>query len=139
MTLGSILFSFQGRLNRQPFWLATLALIVVEAFDFAMMGVAAGSAGPDANPNPAAVILMLGCIALLFVCSWASLALSVKRMHDRNKSGWFVLISIVPLLNFWLFIESVLRGTVGPNRFGPDPLAAHEPTPRALSQEGQAG
>jgi uncharacterized membrane protein YhaH (DUF805 family) len=139
MGIGSILFSFQGRLNRRPFWLATLALFVIEALDFAMMEAAEGNAGPDSNPNPAAVIVMLGCFVLLILCAWAAWALAVKRMHDRNKSGWFVLICVVPVLNLWFLVETFLRGTAGPNRFGPDPLAAYDPAaPRSLSPEGTA-
>jgi uncharacterized membrane protein YhaH (DUF805 family) len=47
----------------------------------------------------------------------------VKRCHDRNRSGWFLLIGWLPIMNLWLFIElGFLAGTVGPNRFGlPEP------------------
>jgi uncharacterized membrane protein YhaH (DUF805 family) len=48
-----------------------------------------------------------------------------KRCHDRDRSGWFQLISLIPLIgSIWLLVEvGFLRGTPGPNRFGPDPLA----------------
>jgi uncharacterized membrane protein YhaH (DUF805 family) len=50
----------------------------------------------------------------------------VKRYHDRNKSGWWILIVFVPVIGgLWYFIEcGFLRGTPGPNTYGPDPLAA---------------
>ncbi len=42
----------------------------------------------------------------------------------RNRTGWFLLIGLIPLVSIWLVVElGFLRGTVGPNRFGPDPLA----------------
>jgi len=49
-------------------------------------------------------------------------AIYVKRLHDRNHSGWFALLLLVPLVNLWPAIEIMfLRGTRGPNRFGADP------------------
>jgi len=53
------------------------------------------------------------------------LAVSVRRLHDRDKSGWFILLYFIPLVGFIiLLIWYCTRGTVGPNRFGPDPLPA---------------
>jgi uncharacterized membrane protein YhaH (DUF805 family) len=47
----------------------------------------------------------------------------IKRSHDRDRSGWFILLFLVPLLNLWPLIELLfLRGTIGSNRFGPDPV-----------------
>lgn len=50
--------------------------------------------------------------------------MAIKRYHDRDKSGAWVLIQLVPFVGpFWYVIEAgCLRGTVGPNRYGPDPL-----------------
>jgi len=54
---------------------------------------------------------------------WIGLAVSVKRCHDRNRTGWFVLLSFIPILNIWYLIEvGFLKGTTGPNTYGPDPL-----------------
>ncbi|MDH5331954.1 MAG: DUF805 domain-containing protein, partial [Aquincola sp.] len=56
---------------------------------------------------------------------WPALALSVKRWHDRDKSGWWVLVALIPFIGWlWMLIENgVRRGTVGPNRYG-DPAAS---------------
>jgi len=54
-----------------------------------------------------------------------SLAMGVRRLHDTDRSGWWWLLSFIPLIGiivlivFWCF-----EGTRGPNRFGPDPLGA---------------
>ncbi|MAD39833.1 MAG: hypothetical protein CMO30_03750 [Tistrella sp.] len=55
---------------------------------------------------------------------WPSLAIGARRCHDRGRSGWFQLIMLIPLIGWiWLLVEiGFLRGTEGPNRFGPDPL-----------------
>ena len=53
------------------------------------------------------------------------LAVSIRRLHDRDKSGWWVLLAFIPLIGaIILLIWFIMRGTQGPNRFGPDPLQA---------------
>jgi uncharacterized membrane protein YhaH (DUF805 family) len=66
---------------------------------------------------------------------WPGLAVGVKRCHDRNRSGWFLLIGLIPIIGgIWLFIEiGLLRGTIGPNRFGPDPVSDGAPQPAAAT------
>ncbi len=45
-------------------------------------------------------------------------------MHDQNKSGWWILISLIPLIGgIWLLVLTWLEGTSGPNQYGPDPKA----------------
>jgi uncharacterized membrane protein YhaH (DUF805 family) len=55
---------------------------------------------------------------------WIGLVVTVRRLHDRNKSGRWVLVNLVPVVGWlWTLIEcGILRGTTGPNRFGQDPL-----------------
>ena len=67
-----------------------------------------------------------GLFALFFGLS--ALAVSVKRWHDRDKSGWWVLLNLLPVIGWlWALIDNgFLRGSVGPNRFGEDPLAADQ-------------
>ena len=70
---------------------------------------------------------VMGVVALLvlIVAFWISLAIAVKRWHDRGKSGWWVLIALVPVIGgFWYIIEcGFLKGTTGANAYGADPLA----------------
>ena len=51
-----------------------------------------------------------------------------KRWHDRDKSGWWALLNLIPVIGtLWILIEcGFLRGTYGGNRFGPDPLGPPE-------------
>ena len=70
------------------------------------------------EPILALILVLLVYVPLL----WINLALQVKRWHDRDRSGWMVLISFVPIVSIWALIEcGFLRGTVGPNQFGQDP------------------
>jgi uncharacterized membrane protein YhaH (DUF805 family) len=53
-----------------------------------------------------------------------SIALSIRRLHDRDKSGWWFLLAFIPLIGaLILLVWFALPGTAGNNRFGPDPLA----------------
>jgi uncharacterized membrane protein YhaH (DUF805 family) len=122
-----LLFGFQGRANRAKWWLVALAIFVVEMIVFAALFGGVAMSG-DPEQIRAAVMAPLALIVLVVfgvVATWVSLAVAVKRYHDRNKSGWWILIVFVPVIGgLWYFIEcGFLRGTPGPNSYGPDPLA----------------
>ena len=112
MTLSQLLFTFEGRIGRQAYWLGVVLMlaagIVASIIDWVVLG--------NSNGVLSAVVGLVSFVA--------SLAVSIKRWHDRDKSGWWVLIVFVPLIGWlWAIIENgFLPGTPGPNRFGPDPL-----------------
>jgi uncharacterized membrane protein YhaH (DUF805 family) len=121
-----ILFSFSGRIPRRIYWLWSIVstIVVVIALVAVMMvfGTPVDPENPSAEPglSPIGTILML----ILYVpLVWIGLALGVKRWHDRDKSGWWILIGMIPLVGaIWTFVEcGCLRGTVGPNNYGEDP------------------
>ena len=123
----NLLFGFQGRANRAKFWLVALAIFVVEAILFAVLGsnVAMSDDPQEAlarmGPVTSIVLLLFGILV-----TWVSIAVGIKRFHDRNKTGVWILIIFVPVIGgLWYLIEcGFLRGTVGPNDYGPDPLSA---------------
>jgi uncharacterized membrane protein YhaH (DUF805 family) len=123
----NLLFGFQGRANRAKFWLVALAIFVVEAILFAVLGsnVAMSDDPQEAlarmGPVTSIVLLLFGILV-----TWISIAVGIKRFHDRNKTGVWILIIFVPVIGgLWYLIEcGFLRGTVGPNDYGPDPLSA---------------
>jgi uncharacterized membrane protein YhaH (DUF805 family) len=98
---------------------------VVEAI---VLGATGGSAYLTAT-DPTMVMQSMsstGFIPLIIFIPllWIGLAVNVKRWHDRDKSGWWILINLVPVIGgLWSLIETgFLPGTRGSNRFGPDPL-----------------
>jgi uncharacterized membrane protein YhaH (DUF805 family) len=108
-----LLLSFDGRIPRSTFWLAFISSGgVLYATILAALLVLPRQGG----------IVLCGMV-LLPLLAWTSLALQVKRWHDRNKSGWWILVNIIPWIgNLWSFIElGCLRGTYGDNNYGPDP------------------
>ncbi len=118
MDITYLLFSFQGRIRRLHYWLtaigAGVAVAIIGGILVSMSGLATGHLNP---------IVALPLIVICAAEAWIGLALGVKRCHDRDKSGWFLLIGLIPLIGaVWLFIElGLLDGTPGPNRFGPSP------------------
>lgn len=117
MDYKAFLFSWDGRINRAKWWLGQLALFVLALIAYAIgFGIAIALELP-------ALGLLVGVLIFLPLL-FAGVCLSIKRFHDRDKSGWWVCIQFVPLIGvFWYLIEcGILSGTVGPNRYGPDPL-----------------
>jgi uncharacterized membrane protein YhaH (DUF805 family) len=113
--LGEFLFSAQGRVCRYQFWVRwALPVFVTFLVLSLILNVALDS------PLWATAALLIFELIIL----WPAIVIYVKRAHDRDRSGWFVLLFFVPILNFWPLIELLfVRGTVGANRFGPDPVA----------------
>lgn len=103
--------SLNGRISRKTYWLQYILPLAI--------GVSILQAIFEAAGLPL-VSLALGLLSMV-----ASLAGGVKRCHDRNRSGWFQLWALLPIIGWiWVFVELYcLRGTLGSNRFGADPLA----------------
>jgi uncharacterized membrane protein YhaH (DUF805 family) len=119
---------FQGRSGRREFWMFALFIFLVVFVLQILTGVlAAGSMSVDPNTGAvtgAAGFGLMGIIILLFYLAILvpSIAVAVRRMHDQDKSGWFILI---PIYNLILYC---MPGTPGPNRFGPDPQGGSDPS-----------
>jgi uncharacterized membrane protein YhaH (DUF805 family) len=106
-------FGLRGRVSRREFWLfGVLSLLGLAVVGQLLLGVA------RVPPRRADLIVNL-------LLLWPALAVSVKRWHDRDKPGWWVLLNLLPVVGWlWAIVDNgFLRGTSGPNRFGDDPLA----------------
>jgi uncharacterized membrane protein YhaH (DUF805 family) len=164
-SFGRFYFSAAGRISRAQYWLRFIvpyfAITMVLQIIAAISGI-----GSVINTTISVILLIFSLIAI-----WPSFAVLIKRMHDRNKSGWYILFIIIPAvifafllfawigaliiaaaagedvttaagaslgifgvlviifgmvvlgLDIWFFVEfGCLRGTIGANRFGPDPV-----------------
>ena len=104
------------------FWLTQIAATIVSMMIGFIVGVVVGLAMHN-DPQTAQGVAQLVILPVELLGFWIGLALAVKRWHDRDKSGWWVLINLIPLIGWiWSFVEvGCLRGTVGPNQYGADP------------------
>lgn len=131
--LPSLLFTFDGRINRAKYWVAVVVYFVVMVVAAGLMFALPGMIG----------IILMGIVYLAATVS--GIAVGIKRLHDCDKSGWWLLVFyVVPVIlstaatnldrmlilnlaslavSIWAIVQlGFLRGTVGANRFGPDPI-----------------
>ncbi len=163
---GEFYFSAKGRISRSQYWLRFM--LPYFAISFGLQLIAEATEEKSLAHGAIGLILF----AFSIVALWPSLAILIKRMHDRNRSGWLCLLLYGPLIVFmvlltiwiatsaaaiaamvaagslaaapligvlgivvvmsglvcgaiglWFFIEfGCLRGTIGSNRYGPDPV-----------------
>ena len=106
--------SAQGRVNRQQWWLRLVVPYVIIYIVLNLIDVALGTYDAQRGGG-----LLSGLFALAALIP--SILVYIKRWHDRDKSGWWMLILFIPLVGaIWFLVElGFLKGTDGPNRFGP--------------------
>jgi uncharacterized membrane protein YhaH (DUF805 family) len=140
MDVVRLLFGFRGRTGRRQFWVLACTVNPIAAL---FIGLVALSTGAFSRPPSTLTYFVLGL--LVAVQLWANLAVMAKRLHDRNRSAWFLLLlvlygsvqavasggsiwfllALLPMIvaAFWLVTELFfLVGSPGPNRFGPSPI-----------------
>ncbi len=104
---------FEGRARRSEYWLFFLFQILVY-IPIVIIGIAASGREFDGPSVP--------FIAAILFFMLPNITVTVRRLHDSDRSGWWYFISLVPLIGgLWLLILTLLDGTSGDNRFGPDP------------------
>lgn len=111
MELLNEIFTTEGRLNRWRYlkYQVTLALIP------ALVGFFVNSTDSILLTVPAGI--------LSIAASVGGIMLAIRRLHDLDKSGWFLLLALIPLVDIILLLYLwLMPGTVGRNRFGEDPL-----------------
>lgn len=114
-------FSFNGRIRRIEYFLSCLLGGVVTGIAF-WLGVGTSLVGASQNSGGGFGIGVLIGFAALIGGIWFTIAQDVKRLHDVDKSGWFIILLFIPIINFILGLYMLLAdGTVGPNRYGNDP------------------
>lgn len=121
MDFKQLYLSIDGRINRSTFWLKfVLPVVIISIVINIIAGMMMGS-DPN-NPNMAGLAI-IGLWQLILI--YPAICVYAKRWHDRDKSAWWILIGLIPLVgSIWILVEcGFLKGTEGPNRFGEDPLA----------------
>ena len=114
--------NFSGRSSRSAFWWWVLFQIIVSI----LIGVVEGGGSSQMGGGLMEASYNAGPIGIIWSLAnlLPGIAVSVRRMHDIDKSGWWVLISIIPLVGWIIYIVwACQKGTGGANRFGADPLA----------------
>lgn len=109
---------FSGRAQRAEYWYYVLFYLIINL----VLGYIDRLMNPAIPQDGAGVLTGVFVLATLI----PSLAVGARRLHDTNRSGWWLLISLIPLIGaVVLLIFTVQDGTPGDNRFGPNPKAQH--------------
>jgi len=101
---------FSGRASRSEFWWFVL---------FSVIGNIITGILDEVLGTVAAINLLFSLAILL-----PSIAVGVRRLHDTDRAGWWLLLSFIPIVGWLVLLYfNVQKGTDGENRFGADPLA----------------
>jgi uncharacterized membrane protein YhaH (DUF805 family) len=148
MNLFKLFFSFHGRVNRAGFWLVSVTWFILGGVMDYVWSESSAADIPVGRDHLVDTVLILVMLLPIASC----LAVGVTRLHDRNKRAWWLLVfylcppvietfaslanldsAVIVMVNLmvlskiimiWAFVElGCLRGTIGENRYGPDPLA----------------
>ena len=116
-------FDFSGRSRRKEYWmffLLYLACYIVAGILDVQLGFATTTSSSEFGDGTASASFNMqgGMISMIVMLVFLipNIAVAVRRMHDNDKSGWWVLVPIYNIIVIWF-----MEGTKGPNRFGPDP------------------
>ena len=108
---------FKGRAGRREFWYFTLFYLIIAVILGIIDSLVFGSVSENGTPS-AGVLGSIFSLALLL----PSLGISIRRLHDIGKSGWWLLIGLVPLIGcIVLLIFYIKDSQPGTNQYGPNP------------------
>jgi len=109
--------TFEGRATRQEYWMFYLFNLLAMILSFLpfFLSTTTDDAGIE---NMRWLLLPIVYIIVMVI---PSIAVTVRRLHDINMSGWWVLITFIPFGNVVLFILAMMEGTIGANGYGNDP------------------
>jgi uncharacterized membrane protein YhaH (DUF805 family) len=125
---------FSGRARRSEFWLFQLLNFIVVAFSVALILIGGGASYEEGGQiDGGGGAFVLGAVLLIFwllVSFIANIAVTIRRFHDHNISGWWYLglslVGLIPYIgivaNLGMLWVLVRGGTWGPNNYGPDPV-----------------
>ena len=103
---------FEGRARRKEYWMFSLISVLVSII-LSFIDTMVRDTGGD-----------LGALSLIYalLILLPSLSVTVRRLHDVGKSGWFILLSFIPIIGtIWLFVLTCKDSESGKNRFGENP------------------
>ena len=110
--------NFNGRARRKEYWMFTLFFLLFALLAGFVIGIL------SAVGETVAMIAIILAVVWYLAHLVPSLAVTVRRLHDTVKSGWFYLLAIIPYIGgLIIFIFTVIEGDKGDNKYGPDPKA----------------
>lgn len=107
------LFSYQGRFNRAKYWAYSIGIGATSQLISILVSMIVGER-----------FSLIPLVLISLVTMYATICVLIKRSHDLDKSGLFVLLSFVPLVNLYpAILFMFIKGTDGSNQYGSDPIS----------------
>ncbi|HZX07636.1 DUF805 domain-containing protein [Kribbella sp.] len=118
---------FDGRARRKEYWMfvlfSAIASIILSIIDRVL--------GTTYNNGTSGILQTIYGLAVLL----PTIGVAIRRMHDTNRSGWWILINLIPCIGWiWFIVLAAQEGTAGQNQYGQDPKGAER-----FGGPGQAG
>lgn len=114
---------FSGRSRRKEYWMFALFNMLIST-SIGVLALALFVAGLSETAMLSILYPVIGLASLYGLFAFIpGLAVTIRRLHDTDRSGWWLLAGFIPLIGaFLLLVFYITEGTRGPNRFGPDPV-----------------
>ena len=107
---------FDGRSRRKEYWMFFLLQMSI-AVAFAILGLAVGQVSQSLTMVVQGINILVSLGLLI-----PGIAVSIRRLHDQDKSGWYLLMGLIPCAGVFILLFFMLQeGTPGRNQYGPDP------------------
>ena len=105
---------FNGRARRMEYWMFVLFNVLI-SMALLIIDNVIGLAFEDIGYGP---LYLIYCLAIVI----PSIAVAVRRLHDSGKSGWWILVTLIPLIGgIWMLVLLLLDSDPGDNEYGPNP------------------
>lgn len=114
------ILTFHGRLGRMRYFVYNMIAVLIVQL---LVGLLIGLTGIDPNtdptsPNALNLVTLLAGLPIIVL----GILFGIRRLHDMNLSGWFLLLALIPIVNLLLSLAMLFwPGTPGPNQYGPPP------------------
>ena len=104
---------FSGRARRQEYWMFVLSNVIIVLF----LSIIDGIAGSDSESSRNTLTTLYGLTVLL-----PSLAVGVRRLHDTGRSGWWMLVGLIPIIGAIVLLIFIIQDSqLMDNQYGPNP------------------
>ena len=115
--------NFSGRARRTEYWMFTLFHIIFLIVASVLDNILGTTFNTEGVSMPYGYLYLLYSLGVIL----PGLGVSVRRLHDVNKSGWFLLIAFIPIIGaIWLLVHFCKEGTSGENNYGENPKGFEE-------------
>jgi uncharacterized membrane protein YhaH (DUF805 family) len=114
--MSQLLFSYQGRIGIKEFWIGILTNLISIIVLSVVMGVviAIGLIATKATPQTQHVVTLAGSGLIVAYAIYVQFAITVKRCHDRGRSGWWSLLTLIPFIGLvWMILDLGIMGGKG--------------------------